>query len=222
MLTTELIVSVLGHVSFGLSAVSFAMRSLLWLRLVSMVSLSLSLAYNLMVPQVYWLVVYWLFVFLAINAYQLIVQIHQNNEVELSHKLGLIRAQSFPGMPSRAFLKLYDQARIQNFIENTVVVESGGATTGLSLITQGKVIETLPNGETRNIVAGQFFGDLTLVQPFSLTASPTLCVATPGTEVAFWTYEELTAIFRKSERIKSGVFQAMSYALATKHTMRLG
>jgi signal-transduction protein with cAMP-binding, CBS, and nucleotidyltransferase domain len=175
----------------------------------------------LLVPQVYWLVVYWIAIFLTINFAQLVWLIYQTNEVTLSHKLGLIRAHSFPGMSSRAFLKLYEAAKLKVYVEDTVVVELGGATHGLSLITKGEVIETLPSGETRSIVNGQFFGDLTLVQPSSLISSPTLCTATKNTEIAYWTYDELAALFSKNERIKSGVFQAMSHALATKHTMRL-
>lgn len=221
MINSDFLLAAVGHFSFGLSAISFAMRSLLWLRIVATVSLLLSLAYNLMVPQVYWLVVWWIAVFIVINVAQLIILIYQNNEIQLSHKLGLIRAHSFPGMSSRAFLKLYEQANIQSFDQDTVVVEMGGATTGLSLITKGNVVETLATGENRRIVNGQFFGDLTLVQPSSLIASPTLCVANKETEIAYWTYEALATLFKKNERIKSGVFQAMSYALATKHTMRL-
>jgi hypothetical protein len=218
---TEILISILGHLSFGLSAVSFAMRSLLWLRIIAMFSLIVGIGYNLAVPQVYWLVVGWLCVFLLINLFQTITLTYENNEVSLDYKLGLIRAQSFPGMPSRAFVELYKHAQIQSFDTETVVVEQGGTTSGLSLITHGQVVETLSNKDSKIIVTGQFFGDLTLVQPSVLTESPTLCTATAGTTIAYWPYEQLTDLFNKNERIKSGVYQAVSYALATKHTIRL-
>ena len=63
-----IIFDIIGHLSFGLSALSFLMRDILLLRVLAIISGILGIGYNYFIPEgPLWLVISWLFVFLLIN-----------------------------------------------------------------------------------------------------------------------------------------------------------
>ena len=100
-------ISLVGHASFLLAAISFLMRSMVWLRLLAIGSLLIGIAYNAHIAQTepeLWTVVGWQVVFLAINITQSILLVIANSEVPLSEQQRTLLAETFPMMRARSFV----------------------------------------------------------------------------------------------------------------------
>ena len=66
-----------GHLSFALTALSFYVRDILFLRGLAIVSGLVGIVYNYSLPTgSLWLVIFWLAVFIAINSFSKFIYIH--------------------------------------------------------------------------------------------------------------------------------------------------
>ena len=78
-------IDLFGHLSFGLIAVSYAFRDMLFLRTMSIVASFGGIAYNYAAPaHPLWLVIYWNMGFIMVNALQLILLVRERRGVFLS------------------------------------------------------------------------------------------------------------------------------------------
>ena len=63
-----------GHLAFGLIALSFLVKDILWLRIVSIVASLFSVFYNWVIPaEPMWIPIGWNFVFVLLNLYHIAI-----------------------------------------------------------------------------------------------------------------------------------------------------
>ena len=108
--STPVFFAVLGHVSFLITFLSFAQKSIVLLRIISVIALSVGLVYNTYVHnnmppgQDLWPVLIWMGIFWLQNIGMTIQAIVNGQEVALEPMLRLLAVKTFPRMHSRDWL----------------------------------------------------------------------------------------------------------------------
>jgi hypothetical protein len=229
MLTFSFI-DIIGHLSFGLTAVSFAMRRLVWLRVFAVASLLFGLFYNYAVGPL-WLVLFWLAIFLVINLTRIVLDIIANLEIKLPYAQKKLLFSAFPTMHSRDWQKLYACAKVKKYTAGEAMLEFDEETKAITLIAKGQALETRSRSQRRRRddtikyrSPGTFWGELTFVigndqfngSPCRITAD------THGCEVIMWTYADLAELTEKNDRLRAALVDGFVRSAGLKHGLMTG
>jgi hypothetical protein len=99
------LLSLVGHLSFGLTALSLAMRDMLLLRVLGVASGLFGVGYNYFVPGgPLWLVIFWLGVFLAIHLWRIIEIVVERRAIRFSDEEQVLHATVFRGFDAVEFM----------------------------------------------------------------------------------------------------------------------
>ena len=141
------IMTVIGHISFVLTFLSFAQKSLIRLRMIAVVSQVFGLAYNGWVnyhmppgSDIH-LVVFWLAMFLILNVVLLVREISTTLEVSLPTESRELLVTSFPAIHSRDWLTLMSMGKQLDYRKGDKLLSVGDATTSLRMIVEGTAEE---------------------------------------------------------------------------------
>ncbi|MDD9913531.1 MAG: hypothetical protein OXT01_02555 [Rhodospirillaceae bacterium] len=97
----------IGHASFLITALSFALRDMMALRMFAIVSGLIGIAYNYLIPAgPLWLVIFWLAVFIAINAVRIVGIILERRAIEFTEEEAELRETVFSNFSPVEFKKL--------------------------------------------------------------------------------------------------------------------
>ena len=179
-------ISLVGHASFLLAAISFLMRSMVWLRLLAIGSLLIGIAYNAHIAQTepeLWTVVGWQVVFLAINITQSILLVIANSEVPLSEQQRTLLAETFPMMRARSFVRLMEAGQELRPAPGTPLVEYGASMNSLLLVTKGSLALIGPHNDVQMMGRGRMVGDITATIGENYGGSPYQIIAGEGAEI---------------------------------------
>lgn len=198
----ELFLPWIGHASFALSAVSFLMSSILWLRVFAILSGLLGLAYNSSIaigllgpatPEL-WNVVGWLGLFFAINVAQSIRLLVRNSEVRLSESERALMAKSWPLMRSRDFQRILQCGTRRTLKHGEVLVQRYSKLNDLYLVVEGKLLSTRVDGNSDDILPGQFVGEISFGINEQYGGSAHDIVASGDTVIIEWPYSILKKV----------------------------
>ena len=96
-----------GHVAFALIAISYLVKDILWLRLLSVVASVAGIMYNYLVPATpLWLVIYWNILFLMINIVQIVIIVKERREVSFTDEEKELYETLFKSFAPFEFMKL--------------------------------------------------------------------------------------------------------------------
>ncbi len=162
----------MGHLAFLLIAVSFLVRDIFWLRLLSIVASAFGMTYYYLVPsEPLWLVINWNLAFVSVNLFQLGRIIYERREITLSAEHQELYETVFSLFSPTEFLKLMRLAQWQESEANEVLVEAGQTAEHIYLIYSG-VAEVSKQGQTIcELKDGAFIGEISFLSSGLTTAS---------------------------------------------------
>jgi len=164
--------SLVGHASFALTALSLAMRDMLLLRALGVVSGVFGVAYNYFLPGgPLWLVIFWLGVFVAIHVWRIVEILLERNRVRFSEEERQLFETVFRGFDAVDFMRLLNIAERPVFAPGEVLLEEGAMATRLYVLLNGEA-EVLRGRETlARIGAGAAAGEISFLHDRPTTAS---------------------------------------------------
>ena len=114
----------IGHASFLITALSFALRDMMALRIFAIVSGLIGIAYNYLIPAgPLWLVIFWLAVFITINAVRIVGIILERRTIEFTEEEAELRETVFSNFSPVEFKKLIRIGEWQNFETGETLAE---------------------------------------------------------------------------------------------------
>lgn len=224
--TTQALFYLLGHLSFAINFLAYAQKSIIRLRLVAIMSLSVGLVYNgyvhINMPegQGLWPVLIWLSIFLIQNTFCAIMEVKGSIEVSLSTREKILIAKAFPAMHSRDWLSILAISEKMVCMKGETILHLGDKTDALYVVCSGQVTESRPDMD-RQIInnVGAMWGEITYsVGESDYNHSPCDIVAhSDEVEVLKFNYEKLRALEEKNQRLKAALRDGFFRSVSFKH-----
>ena len=190
------IATIAGHLAFGLIAFSFLVKDILYLRLVSVLSILFSVFYNYTIPiEPMWLAINWNIVFIVVNIYHIAVLIYEKRPVQMSPKYKELYETMFKDMTPVEFLKITKIADWIHFKEGEVITQQKHTVDTLNLIYNGTVNVTVDGSKVAQLKDGQFVGEMSFLTEKPATAT---CVVKHDTELLVWPQKEFKDLLKRN------------------------
>jgi hypothetical protein len=210
----------IGHAAFALTAAAYSMRRIVALRAFAMLSLSLSLWYNLTLPSgVLWLVVGWLSVFFIINVVRISFELVDNIEARVPPEEKRVLASAFPAMHTRDWRRLAAISRQQECAPGETLLCVGDQTDALAVLLRGSTIELRADGRRITRDPGTLWGELTFVLgEAEFAGSPChIAAGTEGATVLLFPYTKLRSMATASPRLRAALHEGFVRSAGVKH-----
>ena len=203
-----------GHSSFAVGAISYWVRDEIWLRGLLIVSFLAGIAYDA-VPPVgpLWLVIFWLAVYVVINAYRIVTTLNERRNVKLDEVSAELREVSFPEFTPVEFSKLIRAGEWRTAFPGEVLTREGQPAKDLIVVQNGDLSVTVGDREVARLKDGAIVGEMSFIN--EAPASATVTAAEPTRYIA-WPQDALRALLMRNPAMLSAIRLAFSAELSRK------
>jgi hypothetical protein len=209
------LLDIVGHLSFGLTAISFLMRDILLLHMFAAASGVLGLTYNYFIPEgPLWLVLFWLAIFTLINLTRIIMLTIEKSTIQFSEDERDLYQTLFRKFSPLEFLKLMRLAEWRIAAEGEVLAREDEPVDSLKLIYNGAATVSRDGAELARLRDGNFIGEVTFLQN---TANATATVtAARTTRYLAWSKDELRKLLRRNPAMDTAMSTVIQVDLTGK------
>jgi hypothetical protein len=202
------------HAANALYLISYAVRDIFWLRLVTVFAGLALIGSFLVDPSPPWAAVAWNVLFLVINVIRIHLLIVERRPIPLSADQQHLATLVFRALRPRELVRLLRVGRIVDHEAGVRVVERGAPLADLLLVVSGTARVQLPDDKPPvEITDGAFIGELSY-----LTGKPPgadVVAATP-LRIVQWPTADLRAFLDTSPELHATMQQVIGADLATK------
>jgi len=193
---TLTVLEMVGHLSFGLTALSFIMRDILVLRVLAIASCCFGIVYNYFLPAgPLWLVIFWISVFAVINIVNVVLLCIQNRGITFSDEERELYETLFRNFSPVEFMKLMNLGRWDKSMEGEILATENEPLQDVKLIYNGEVAVERQRREIASLRDGTFIGEMSYLQNSNATA--TVRTKRPTRYVA-WPREDLRKLLKRN------------------------
>jgi hypothetical protein len=211
---TLTMVDVFGHLSFALIAVSYAVRDMLVLRVISVASGLIGLFYNYFLPGgPLWLAIFWVSLFMIINSARIIGLYSEQRSVSFSEDEKELYQTIFREFSPVEFMKLMRLAKWKEIPQNDYIAKEGEEFESLKFLFNGEVSINKDGKEIARARDGAMIGEISFLQGGNATATvqasqPCRCVV--------WPKEELQSLLKRNPTMDIAMKHVFSMDLTRK------
>lgn len=203
-----------GHLSFALTAMSFYVRDILFLRGLAIISGLVGIAYNYSLPTgALWLVIFWLTVFIAINSFRVIGIFIEQRSIEFNEEELELFETVFQSFSSVEFMKLMRIGEWGMVESGHCFIEQGNMMHGLKLLSSGEVIIERDGEEVGRVRDGSMIGEMSFIQGGTATATVT---STRPCRYIVWPKDKLRRLLRRNPSMDIAMKHVFSMDLTHK------
>lgn len=207
----------IGHASFLITALSFALRDMMALRIFAVLSGAIGIAYNYLIPAgPLWLVIFWLTVFIAINLVRIVGIVLERRAIDFTDEEAELRDTVFPNFSPVEFKKLIRIGQWQQIDAGEVLTEQGQVIGGLKLLYNGEVRVERDGAEIGTARDGAMIGEISFIQGGPATAT---VVSTKPCRFISWPGEELRRLLTRNPAMDVAMKHVFSVDLMRKLTV---
>jgi len=205
---------IIGHASFAIGAVSYWVRDEIWLRGLLIVSFLSGIVYDLLPPVgPLWLVVFWLSVYTAINAFRIITTLSERRNVKLDDVSAELREVSFPQFTPVEFAKLIRAGEWRTASPGEILAREGEPINDLMVVQNGNLSVGVGGKEVARLKDGAIIGEMSFINQGPASATVT---ATEPTRYIAWPQTALRALLMRNPSMLSAIQLAFSVELSRK------
>ena len=204
---------ILFHLSNALYLASYAVRDILWLRLITVIAGLTSLASFFVKPEPPWQAVIWNLVFLAINVVRIHLLIRERRPIPLTADEQHLANLVFRTLRPRELVRLLRTGTFVDHAAGGRIVRRGEPLDRLLLLVRGTARVELVSKPAVEIGDGTFIGELCY-----LTGKPPGAdvVAVTGLRVVEWPTAALRAFLEEQPELHATMQQVLGSDLAAK------
>ena len=161
-----------GHLAFGLIALSFLVKDIFWLRLMSITASCFSIFYNSFIPaEPMVIAIFWNGVFIAVNVYHIAIILYEKRQVKMDDKNEELYSTLFKDMTPVEYLKISRAAQWETLKPNMRIITQGMPVPDLYLIYNGTVDVLVDNEQVAELRDGEFVGEMSFLTEKVATAT---------------------------------------------------
>ena len=211
---TETLITMMGHASFGLTAVSFCVRDMIVLRGLAIASCFTGIIYNYSIlAGPLWLVIFWLSVFIAINSARIAGLFLERRSVNFSEEETELYYTVFQNFSPVEFMKLMRIGQWCNGAVGDRLAEQGQRIGDLKLLYNGEIIVERDGEEIGRARDGAMIGEISFIQGGGATA--TVTVDRPSRYIT-WPETDLRKLLHRNPAMDVAMKHAFSIDLMRK------
>lgn len=202
---------VLIHVANVLFLLSYSVRDILWLRLLTVVAIISLLPYyasNGLYPPIYWNAV-----FIGINFYQLYRLLLERRPVQLSVEQQRLYRLGFDSLSPRDFVRLLERASWASCEGEEVLVEQGRALDRLTVLAEGAARVEVDGRRVSELDPGQFVGEMSYISGEPACAR---VIALQGSRCVHWSRSALDGLLDERQELRAALQNIIGTDLACK------
>jgi hypothetical protein len=203
-----------GNFAFALIAVSFLVKDILWLRVLSVAASVASIAYNYLAPAApLWLVINWNIFFLCINLAQIFLIFRERRSVEFSEEEKEIYETIFYNFAPFEFMKLLRIGEWKNAEAGAILTTQGEEVDFVMLIYNGLAEVEIDGAKVAELKDGNLVGEMSYFRGGRATA--TVRVLQP-TRYLSWKKAKMDALSSRNPSMQATLRAVLSIDLANK------
>ncbi len=211
---SSVVVPILGHVAFGLTAVSFFYRDMLVLRALAIASGLIGIIYNYVIPVgPLWIPIFWVSVFVLINVYRLVGIYLERQGVNFSEEERELHQTMFQSFSAVEFMKMMRIGVWHSAPEGHEFIHQGDELDELTLIYNGEVAIDINGNEVGHARDGTLVGEISFIKGGPATASVTAC---GPIRYLVWPKVELQSLLRRNPSMDISMKTVFSMELIKK------
>jgi hypothetical protein len=205
---------IIGHASFAIGAISYWVRDEIWLRGLLILSFLSGIIYDVLPPVgPLWLVVFWLSVYTAINAFRIITTLNERRSVKLDDVSAELREVSFPEFTPVEFAKLIRAGEWRTASSGEILTREGKPINDLMVVQNGTLSVSVGDREVARLKDGAIVGEMSFINQGPASATVT---ATEPTRYIAWPHAALRALLMRNPSMLSAMRLAFSAELSRK------
>jgi hypothetical protein len=211
---SSIVVASLGHVAFALIALSFLVRDIVWLRLLSIAASLFGILYNYVVPDPpLWLVIWWNAFFVAVNAFQIARLFHERRSVRFTEDERELLATVFRGFSAVEFLKLMRIGRWNERTAGAVLASEAEPLDEIHLVANGIAEVTSGGRRVGELRDGAFVGEMSFLTDAPASATVRL---TESSRIVTWRKEDLRSLVSRNPTLRFALQGVLGADLSKK------
>jgi len=204
----------LGHLAYGLVALSFLVRDIFWLRTIAVFASSVSITYNAFAGAVpMWVAIQWNIIFIALNSFQLFRILMEKRNVHFSPKEQELYDTIFSSFSKVEFMKVLKIAEWKKAKTDETLIVEGQKMENVFLIYNGRTSVVIKGKQVAELKDGDFIGEMSFITNRDATA--TVKVIYP-TEYLIWNQKSLKELLNRNPSILFSLQKAMGLQLTQK------
>ncbi|WP_051644501.1 cyclic nucleotide-binding domain-containing protein [Labrenzia sp. DG1229] len=172
---------------------SYAVRDILWLRVLTVIGATLLLPYYYYQEAPLWAAISWNSVFIAINIFWIVRLFLDRRPVQLSAEEKRLYEIALRNMSKREAFGLFRMAQRSTVPEGTALLVQNEAVRSLTLIIDGKVSVDINGTIVDTLGEGRFLGAAAFLSKDPHKTAPVSVRATEPTKMFVWKFSELQA-----------------------------
>lgn len=200
------------HVANVLYLLSYLVKDILWLRLLTVVAGLLLMTWAFLQPEPLWASLAWNALFLVINVYQSWVLILERRPVKLSERDMKLYQLVFRALTPREFLKLLALGRWQDATAEARLVERGQALDRLMVLASGRAAVRVGD-RSIELHEGRFIGEMSFITGEAPSAD---VFALEGVRYVSWAKADLTKFLAQHPALRAAWQAVLGADLVSK------
>jgi CRP-like cAMP-binding protein len=210
------LLNLVGHLSFAVTAASLAMRDMLLLRFLGVVSGLLGISYNYFLPGgPLWLVIFWLVIFSLIHLWRIYGIFSERRAVRFSEEERELHSTIFRGFDTVEFMRLLNIAERKSFSKGYQILDENISSNNLFVIVEGKALVKRKDLAIAELGPGSVIGEISFLNGGRTTAA---VYAETQLRCLSFTHEKLTDLFNRYPVMRLSMNSLISADLAVKLT----
>jgi hypothetical protein len=204
---------VLIHVANVFFVLSYLVKDILWLRLLSVLGGVVLLVYYLVMPAPLWAAIGWNLLFFSINMWQIRILLLERRPVVFTPDEMRLHQLSFRALTPREFAKLLTLARWDDVAGVAEIVHHGEALDRVMVIASGRARVDVDGAAVKELGPGRFVGEMSFLTGAAPNAD---VVAIDPVRTASWKQTELRAALRGNAELRAAVQMVIGEDLVAK------
>ncbi len=202
MLATALPVILLGNFAYMISAIAFAVRDILWLRLLAIGSSSLLITSNVLgTSDTWYLPTFWHSVFIVVHFTRVMIILYGDRTARFTAEEAELHQTLFRNFTRLEFLKLLRAGHWEKCDPGSVLATQDQPLDQLLLISHGQATVRRDEQVLATLRDGQFIGEMSYStgQPASATVT-----ADETLKILQWRQADLRSLFQRNPSLRHG------------------
>ena len=203
-----------GHLAFGLIALSFLVKDIFWLRIVSITASCFSIFYNYFIPTEPMIIaIFWNGIFIAVNLYHIGIILYEKRRIKMDDKNEELYSTLFKDMTPVEYLKISRAAQWETLKPNMRLITQGMPVPDLYLIYNGTVDVLVDNKKITDLRDGEFVGEMSFLTEKVATAT---CKVKHETQCLVWKQRDFKELLKRNPSLYFTIQSVLSAQVSDK------
>ncbi|MEM7399347.1 MAG: cyclic nucleotide-binding domain-containing protein [Pseudomonadota bacterium] len=193
---------------------SYSVRDILWLRILTVFGATLLMPYYYLQSEPLWAPICWNLVFVAINVFWIVRLLLDRRPVPFNDDERRLYRLAFRNMNERDALKLFRTGTWSHQPPGTVLLTQGQTVNALTLIVDGEVSVEMNGTRVDTLGEGRFLGGIALLHRDTEFVTPVTVRTASPTRIIVWQFDALVTDFAKDNQLQIAMQASIGLEIA--------